>query len=361
MEQKMDGWIRKFMVFFLILAISAAGYCGFFVKWAFRDGASSMGFTAMIEETAKRPFIHRQLMPQTVKRVVAAMPDQTKEKLEAKLIKAHAIEKRFARADIPPQYIIEYNLLYFLCFLGFFAAIWVLRSLLCEIVGDKVVGTLGAMLFALIFPFFEVLGGYYYDIFEVLFMFMGARFALHGNWAGLVILTPIAEANKESFLFFLLTLYPLARMHYPAKKAAPLTLGTAFLAGLTYLYIRHLYTGNPGDMADWRIKDHMKSIFHIAGYFQTNSIYGLPLGQGMFLPHMICVYWIVKKAWHHLTEAWKNHAKLALVINGILYFMFVLPNEIRDLSLLYVSFMILTAFFIRDVIQKNYQPEGARE
>ena len=52
-----------------------------------------------------------------------------------------------------------------------------------------------------------------------------------------------------------------------------------------------------------------------------------------------------------MTDAWKNHAKLALLINGILYFMFVLPDEIRDLSLLYVSFIILTAFFIRDVIK----------
>lgn len=355
MEQRLDNLIRKFMVFFLILAISAAGYCGFFAKWAFRDGASGFGFTAMIEETAKRPFVHRQLLPQTVKLITAALPDQIKEKLTTKLNKNHSIEKRFAQAHIPKHYAIEYNLMYGLCFLAFFTSIWVLRSLLCEIVQDKVVGTLGAMFFALIFPFLEVLGGYYYDILEVLFMFLSARFALHGNWLGLIILTPIAESNKESFLFFLLTLYPLARMHFDCKKAAMLTLGTAFLAGLTYLYIRQMYVGNPGDMADWRIKDHMKSIFHIAGYFYTTSIYGLPLGLGMFLPHMICVYWIIRKAWHYLTDAWKNHAKIALVINGILYFLFVLPNEIRDLSLLYVTFMILTAFFIRDLIRKNYQ------
>lgn len=359
MEQRVDGLIKKFMVFFLILAISAAGYCGFFVKWAFRDGAAGFGFTAMIEETAKRPFVHRQLLPQTVKRITAALPDQVKEKMAAKLNKGHSIEKRFAQANIPQQYVIEYNLMYFLCFLAFFASIWILRLLLCEIIQDKVVGTLGAMFFALIFPFLEVLGGYYYDIFEILFMFLAARFALHGNWAGLIILTPIAEANKESFLFFLLTLFPLARMNFGVKKAATLTLGTAFLAGVTYLYIRQMYVGNPGDMADWRIKDHMRSIFHIAGYFYTTSIYGLPLGQGMFLPHMICVFWIIKKAWHHLTDTWKNHAKIALVINGILYFMFVLPNEIRDLSLLYVTFMILTAFFIRDLIRNHYHINAA--
>ena len=357
MELRLDNLIRNFMVFFLILAISAAGYCGFFAKWAFRDGASSMGFTAILEETATRPFVHRQLLPKTVKFITATLPEQVKEKLMTKLNKDHSIEKRFAQADIPQQYAIEYNLMYGLCFLAFFSSIWILRSLLCEIIQDKVVGTLGAMFFALIFPFLEVLGGYYYDIFEILFMFLAARFALHGNWIGLIILTPIAEANKESFLFFLLTLYPLLHMHYDVKKATMLTLGTAFLAGLIYLYIRHMYIGNPGDMADWRIKDHMKSIFHLAGYFHTTSIYGLPLGLGMFLPHMICVYWIIRKAWHHLTDAWKNHAKIALLINGILYILFVLPNEIRDLSLLYVIFMVLTAFFIRDLIRKHYHAD----
>lgn len=353
METKMDYFIKKFMLFFLILSISAASYCGFFSIWAFRDGAASMGFTAMIEETATRPFVHRQLLPQTVKYIASAIPEQSKEKLENRLIKGAYIENRYTQAHIPQQYVVEYYLMYIFCFLALFASIWVLRSLLCAIVQDKTVGTLGAMLFALIFPFFEVLGGYYYDIFEILFMFMAAHFAYHKKWLGLLLLTPIAEANKESFLFFLITLYPLARMHFPVKKAAALTLSTIFLAGITYLYIRQLYAGNPGDMADWRIRDHMQTIFDLGSYFYTTSIYGLPLGEGMFLPHMICVIWIVRKAWHHLTDAWKKHAKIALVINGILYFMFVLPNEIRDLSLLYVSFMILTAFFIRDIIQKN--------
>ena len=341
------------MLFFLVLSISAASYCGFFSIWAFRDGAASMGFTAMIEETATRPFVHRQLLPQTVKYIASVIPEQSKEKLETRLIKGAYIENRYTQAHIPQQYVIEYYLMYIFCFLALFASIWVLRSLLCAIVQDKTVGTLGAMLFALIFPFFEVLGGYYYDIFEILFMFMAAHFAYHKRWLGLLLLTPIAEANKESFLFFLITLYPLTRMHFPVKKAAALTLSTIFLAGITYLYIRQLYAGNPGDMADWRIRDHMQTIFDLGSYFYTTSIYGLPLGEGMFLPHMICVIWIVRKAWHHLTDAWKSHAKIALVINGILYFMFVLPNEIRDLSLLYVSFMILTSFFIRDIIQKN--------
>ena len=213
------------------------------------------------------------------------------------------IESRYAEAHIPRQYIIEYYLMYTFCFLAFFASIWILRSLLSEITKD------------------------------------------------------IAEANKESFLFFLATIYPLNRTHFSQRKAMVITAGTILVAGLTYLHIRQIYVGNPGGMADWRIMDHLKSMFQLEGYFYTTSIYGLPLGEGMFLPHVLCVFLIVRKGWHYMSAVWREHAKIALVINGILYFMFVLPDEIRDLSLLYVSFMILTAFFIRDVIKKNYRIE----
>ena len=101
------------------------------------------------------------------------------------------------------------------------------------------------------------------------------------------------------------------------------------------------------------VMDHLKLMFSPLAYFKTTSIYGIPLGSGMFLPHMLCVAWIAKKSWHYLSTPWKIHAKIALVINSILYFFFVVPDEIRDLSLLYVSFMALTAFYIRDLIRQN--------
>ena len=353
LEQKLDGLIKNFMIFFLILMVSAAGFCGFFAKWAFRDGSSAWGFDAYMEGTGHRPGMYRQLLPQTVKLITSAIPEQTKEKLQAKLVKDASIEKRYAQAHITRKYIIEYYLMYIICIVFYISAIYVLRSLLSEILQDQVAGTLGALFFALVFPFFEVLGGYFYDIGEILFLFMAARFALHGNWAGLLILTPIAEANKEAFLFFIPSLYPLLRQHFDTKKCAGITLLAMFFAGVVYLYIRQAFAGNPGGMVEHHALDHLSMMFNPLNYFKTSSIYGLPLGSGMFLPHMICVAWIVKNAWRHFSDPWKLHAKIALVINGILYFFFVVPDEIRDLSLLYVSFMALTAFYIRDLIRQN--------
>ena len=349
--------IRKLMLIFLILTVSAAGFCGFFVKWAFCDEDPEFGFTVMIENTAKRPFIHRQLLPTVAKSVVEVLPEETKEKLSARLNEKKDIEKRFAQAKIPEKYVIEYYLMFIMCYLSFFAAIWILKGLLSEVLQDKVAGTLGAILFALIFPHFEIMGGYYYDILELLFMFLAAKFALRGNFIALLILAPIATLNKESFFFFLMTLYPLTQKNFAVKNSAAITLGSVFLAGLAYLYVREMFANNTGDMADIRVIEHIVDFFDIGLYFLTDSIYGVPFGSRMFFFHIVYVVFIIKSSWKNLSTEWKNHAKFAAVINGVLYFLFVLPGELRDLSMLYISFIILTSYFIRDIFLKNYGKE----
>ena len=77
----------------------------------------------------------------------------------------------------------------------------------------------------------------------------------------------------------------------------------------------------------------------------------------MFFLHIIYVLFIVKSSWKNLNDGWKNHAKIALLINGVLYFLYVVPGELRDLSMLYISLMVLTSYFIRDIFLKKYGRE----
>ena len=351
----LDKIIKKFMLIFLILTVTSAGFCGFFLKWSFRDGDPELGFEVMMEGTAKRPFVHRRLLPEVVQKTAEIIPAPTKEKILSKLENKNQLENLFAQSNIQKNFLLEYYLMFIYCFLIFFASIWVLRSLLTEILQDEVAGTLTAMLFALLFPFFEVVGGYYYDFPEILFMFMAAKFALQKKIIPLLILAPVAEFNKESFFFFLPVLYPLLRKNFDVKKSAGLTLTLVFFAGLTYLYVRQQFLGNPGDSADLQLWGHLDQLFDIGSYFMTASTYGVPLGTRMFFFHVVYVIWIVKNSWKHLDENWKLHAKIALVINGILYALFIAPGELRDLSILYISFMILTGFYIRDILSAHYK------
>ena len=355
--QKFDKIIKKLMLIFLVLTVTAAGFNGFFLKWTLRDGDPNFGLEAYLEGTAKRPWAHRVLIPNLSKAIVEVIPANAKEKLSKRLIERREIEKKYAQAEVPKKYVLEYYLTVIFAFLSLFAAVWVLRSIVNEVTSDKVIGTLTACLYALIIPYIEVLGGYFYDFPEFLAFFLAVRLALSGNLIGILILTPIAELNKETFFFFIPALFPFVHKKLDFKKSAAYILGAMFVAGVTYLLVLSRFAGNTGDMADWRIIDHAQDIFRINSYFITDSIYGLPLPSRMFVTHIIYVIWIAKTSWKYLSDDWKLHIKIAAVINGILYFMFVLPGEIRDLGLLQMSLMILTAYFIRDLIRKNFKSE----
>ena len=348
------------MLIFLVLTVTAAGFNGFFLKWALRDNDPLWGIEAYMEGTARRPFAHRVLLPELSKTIVAAIPADTKEKWAKRLIERREIEKKYAQANIPPKYVLEYYLVFIFTFLSLFAIIWILRSILCEVTGDKVAGTLAALLFGLIVPYIEVLGGYFYDFPEFLAFFLAVRFALSGRLIALLILTPIAELNKETFFFFLPTLFPFLRQKLDLKKSAAYILSAMFIAGVTYLFVLSRFNENMGNMADWRIIDHAQDIFRVGSYFITDSIYGIALPSRMFITHILYVVWIGKTSWKFLSDEWKLHVKIALAINGALYFMFVVPGELRDLGLTFMSFMILTAYFIRDVIRKCYGLEAAK-
>ena len=347
--------LPKLMMIFLVLTVTSASFCGFFSKWSFRDGSTSFGIEAVLDETAKRPFVYRQLLPQTAKFVRAQIPEQTQQKLVEKLEKQQAIPSIYARAEIRPDIIIEYYLIYIFCFLSFFASIWILRSILNEVLDDSVAGSLTALLFALITPYFETLGGYFYDFPELMFFFLAVRFALHGRWLSLLIMTPFAAWNKESFFFFLMTLYPLHQARFGMRRAAALTTGSVFIAGVAYLFVHFAYAGNPGGTAEIHFFEHVEQFFSFKTYWYTSTTYGMPLGAQMFLPHVLYVVWIACHAWKSLSPLWRMHAKIAAGITIPLYWMFCAVGELRNLSFLYVAFAILTGFYIQSLLRRAYQ------
>ena len=110
--EKFDSIVKKFMLIFLVLTVTAAGFNGFFLKWTLRDGDPYFGLEAYMEGTAQRPFAHRVLVPNVVKTITAAIPDEQREKISEKLIERNEIGKKYAQAEVPEKYVIEYLGLY---------------------------------------------------------------------------------------------------------------------------------------------------------------------------------------------------------------------------------------------------------
>jgi hypothetical protein len=58
--------------------------------------------------------------------------------------------------------------------------------------------------------------------------------------------------------------------------------------------------------------------------------------------------WVVWRSWRLLPGWLKRHAQIAAVINIPLYLLFCQPGEFRDLSLLFISFLLVLGFSLQE-------------
>ena len=289
------------------------------------------------------------------------------------------LSMNFRRTDIQSRYIIEYYFMYFASFAAFFASAFLWKKLATEVTSDPIAGTLGAMLFVLLIPLLETSGGYFYDFTELFFFAAAILLAIHGNWLGLLILTPFAEVNKESFFFFLIALYPFFRLRFSLRETA-IKLGLPIvLAGLIYIYIHELYSGNEGWTTVFFLPMNVeflapiiailimylisrKTVILIAGlllmkifpdrYCIVEHTYSVFSGEKLFLPHLLMIGWLIKSTWDRLPGEWKCHAKIAAAINLPLWILFCYPGELRNLSMLYPTLVLMLSFYIDEVIKQ---------
>lgn len=395
----MSRFMDKLLLIFIVFAISAAAFEGFFVKWTFRDAdltPERFSFEAMYEGTAHRPFVHRQLMISVSKGIVEILPQETKEILINKIKHDNFLAKKFKEVDLQDRFLLEYYVVYFLSFLSLFASVFVWRRICIDLTGDSIAGTLAPLAFTIIFPYLETFGGYFYDFSELLFFSLATYFALNGYYLALIFITPLAEYNKESFLFLLLVLFPLLRRKQTTKITI-MTLGVSILlALLTYLPIISRFADNAGGMVESHLMSNVivsvifayflvlyllcEKIYLInvvASYIVFAILFVLPFilrgseypflfsvfdtfghtysvisGERAFLLHIAFILWIIKSAWKFLDKSLKKFSILALGVNTLLILPFGLVFELRNWSLLYPTFIMLIAFYFKDKLKE---------
>jgi len=204
------------------------------------------------------------------------------------------------------------------------------------------------VVFMLLFPLFGIKGGYFFDYPELLFMVAAAWLALRFDWWWIIPVAALGTWNKESFLFFVLTLYPLIRRRY-SRFVSLLAVSTlAAVCVAAYLPIRIHFAHNPGRTVEFHLKDQIDFYLHP---FQMDTwidrTYDLTFPALSAPIPTIFLIWFVCRAWRLLPLWLKRHAQIAAVINFPLYFFLCQPGEYRDLSLLYISLFLMIAFSIR--------------
>lgn len=243
--------INKLLLIFIFYTVAAASFNGFFVKWKFRDVEAFNSFEMMYDETAERPYVYRQMMLTIAKEIKSLTPKETQEKFINSLHPTdpntnYVFPKTFieyynTNTKIEPRFEMEYQIIYFMTFMFLFLSMFLIREIGIEVTDNSTAGTLTACIFAIIFPIFETVGGYFYDFGEIFFLCSAALLAIKGYWIAVILISPIAEYNKESFLFFIATLIPLIAIKTGYKKSFFVSAMAMLLSGLVYLYVKSLY------------------------------------------------------------------------------------------------------------------------
>jgi hypothetical protein len=336
-----------FVLFFVAAAASFNGYYG---KWRLREiganGPSDFSFETMMDGTAARPFVYRQLLPMLANWVDQRVPEQTKNRL-------FAANSRVGIAPWKPfplwsngqsrAYFLRYLVVYFAVFLFAWISVYAM-FLVCKSVGyAPPTAALSAIVVILLMPYFMTIGGYFYDYPELAFLALAVWMALNFEWWWMIPIVALATCNKESFLLFIPALYPLLRR----RRSRIHALVGAGTLGLTcaavYCVLRLHFQHNPGATVELHFIDQIQSMFHPSMWFQPEWTYSMELIRSFNPLSIALAVWTLWRGWRTLPKAIQRHAQIAAAINLPLYFLFCVPGELRDLSFLYVTFLLLIA------------------
>jgi len=351
----------KIAVYFLCYLIAAISFGGFFEKWAFRDDKAGHSAVEMLNGSAERPYVYRQLLPATANMIDKVVPESINQEfahwLTADPEKHNFIHRYFAKAkdSANPAYALRYYVLFVLCFASYLLAIPALQAVCREIYPDATAAMLGAFLMAIIFPLLTTQSGYMYDMAELLFMALAVLAAIQGRIALLICITALATFNKETFFFFILTLYPFIREKFSRQRTLAIEAGLMTLSGTLNLLVKFYYAGNPGGVVVNQLLAHLRWLLDPSSYFMFEISYGAITPKGLSVIYLAIVLFLTRNAWALMPQTFKKHGLIALAINLPLFIAFCYEGELRNLSMLFVTFAVLLCINISKHLQQSYR------
>jgi len=382
------------ILFFLFFVAAAVSFNGFYNKWHFREAGAcgslpKAGFIAMVEGTADRPLIYRQLLPMLANSLDRLVPEHTKDWLFAFKSKSGIpLRERFFDSPVAQNrtYFLRYLTIYILSFLFAWISVFAMYMVGRSAGYAPSTAALAAIVMILLIPFLMTRGGYFYDYPELAFFALAVWMALNFDWWWMIPVVALATLNKESFLFFIPALYPLMRQRSSRRGALAGTGIMGLISAAVSCVIRSHFQHNPGVMAErhfleqiiftlnpinlltpvalvlyFRLRQKTPRINMLAGigvlalacattlYIlilipgYTEITYGMNLIRSFNPLSVILIVWIVWRGWPSLPRPIQRHARIAASINIPLYLLLGYPGELRGLSLLYITLLLLLA------------------
>jgi hypothetical protein len=337
--------VNGFLLAVAYFLVAAATFNGFYDKWHLRDDNPELYFSMMVDGTASKPYVYRQLIPTLANVLEAALPVETTEKLTDFLYMPDGSLKLKLRSPeaLDRAYTLRYHFVYFTTFLFIFFSLFAMRAVCLEFALGAQPSAAAPAAFILCMPYLQTVGGFFYDYSELFFLAAAVLLAVRGWLWALIPLTLIATFNKESFFFFTFTLYPIVSIHRGRREAAIWTIFLSFVAGVIYLLIRLPYLANPGSAFHNHLWDAFRYYFDLSNLFSREITYGLTSFRGLSFISLAAILAIVMKGWPGIPEVLKRHILIAAAINLPMFIVMCFPGEMRNLSFLFVGFVGLIA------------------
>ncbi len=345
-SSKLASWLLLLGFFY---TIAAASHAGFMSKYALRDGDATFSVVNMVDGTAERPFVYRHLIPAIANIGQQLVSDPNSSVFsQFKKLKLDA-SQNFTRATQANEsgYEYAYRLVYLTNFVALFISLLLLRALLIRLGFGQLESVLAPAAFIIAFPYIQSIGGFFYDSVELAFFAAALLLAVQGRLIALLVLTVFATLNKESFLFFLPTLYPILRENNTLKKTLIVLAVAVLIAVIVKAYLQHRFQANAGSEMYVQFFDNMKAYLNPFTYLRNETTYGLPGPSGFFITTIAMIVIIAQRGKLAVNSVWKQHFMIALIINMPLFIAFCVAGELRNLSMLYVGSVVFIAAAIK--------------
>lgn len=338
--------------FVLFLVAASASFCGYYQKWHFGEADVPgddirASFEGMIDGTAYRPYVYRQLVPDLANWLDRTVPQSAKSWLyshQGSGAEAYIYAISSSQTANSETYFFRYLVVYIVTFLFTMLAVFAMYRV-CEASDvPSPAAVFAPVIVILLMPFFMTIGGFFYDFPELAFFALAVWMALQFDWWWIIPVAALGAWNKESFLLFIPTLYPLLRRRNSRRRAFTGVIVLSLVCLAVYSLLRVRFAHNPGGAVEVQWLDHLRLFLHPKRLlFATEETYGVRSLSAFTVLPLALLAWTMVRGWKYLPRAIQLHGKIALAINLPLYVLFCSPGELRNLSMLYIVFLLVAA------------------
>lgn len=343
--------------FVLFFVAAAASFGGFYGKYHLSEGFYSgdgdvYGIESILDGTAHRPFVYRQMLPDAANWIAKVVPRSIESWIYLQCGQNNYLNAIAASPTAMNRaYFLRYLVVYLATFLFALLAVYFMYFVCRAVEIPQPAAVAAPVIVILLIPYIMQGGGYFYDYPELAFFALAVWIAIKFDWWWVIPVAALGTWNKESFLLFIPTLYPILRWRR-SRPGALLGIGVLCLVcAVVYYPIRSQFAHNPGAALEVHLGEHLHSLLHPQWLLtSTAETYGVPAMRVFSVFPLALLIWTVWRVWRRVPNVIQRHGQIAAAINIPLYLVFCSPGELRDLSMLYIVLLVVLAVSLNDWI-----------